>query len=208
MSNIRVSGITVLILLISMILIAMTVSSVLTDSSTGSVNEEDIDQMTQDTIDEISSYLQIRDRKGKFYRIDNELKINKIALLISPLVTQDIDLSHLTIQIDDGNDINILTYSSNATTKNSGCVFEDDIWNQLNGQNFGLIVLTDQDESITEYDIINDCGDNAYLLIKLPDNMAMKKGDRLKLTLFPDIGITRTIILKAPLPINPTITFE
>ena len=151
MSNIRVSGITVLILLISMILIAMTVSSVLTDSSTGSVNEEDIDQMTQDTIDEISSYLQIRDRKGKFYRIDNELKINKIALLISPLVTQDIDLSHLTIQIDDGNDINILTYSSNATTKNSGCVFEDDIWNQLNGQNFGLIVLTDQDESITEY---------------------------------------------------------
>lgn len=208
MGSLRTSGITVLILMIAFIIIAMGVSSVLTDSSTGSVSEEDIDQMTQETIDEISTYIQIRDRLGKFYKIDDELKINKIALLISPLVTQDIRLSDLTIQIDDGNDISILTYNKNGTKINSGCIFEDSIWDNLNGQDFGLIVITDEDGSITEFDIINDHGDNAYLFFNLPDSLSMKKGDKLRVTLFPNIGINREIILEAPMPITRTINFS
>lgn len=208
MGNMRTSGVTVLILLISMMLIAVTVTSVLTDSSTGSVTEEDIDQMTQETIDEISSYLQIRDRKGKFYRIDNQFKINKIALMISPLVTQEINLSGLTVQVDNGKNINILTYSSNASSINSGSVFESSIWDNMTGYNFGLIMLTDKDNSIKEYNVINYYGDNAYLIFKLTDDLAMKKGDKIRVTLFPDTGITRTVILEAPLPMTSTITFE
>jgi len=208
MGNMRTSGITVLILLVSMILIAMTVASVLTDSSTGSVSEEDIDQFTQETIDEITSYLQIRDQKGKFYKINNQYKINKIALMISPLVTQEISFSELTVQVDNGENINVLTYSSNVSSISSGSLFEAPIWDNITGYNFGLIVLTDRDNSIEDYNVINYYGDNAYLIFKLPDNLAMKKGDRLKVTLFPDTGITRKIILEAPLPMTSTITFE
>ncbi len=208
MANLRNTGITLLILLICIILIAVTVASVLTDSTTETTSEEELDQMTQEVIDEISTYIQIKDRKGKYYEVNHEYKLQKIALWISPLVSQEIDLSKLTILLDNGENINILQNSLKISKINSEALFEQNIWKEMNGTNFGLITIIDNDNSIINYNTLNENTDNAYLIFRLPKNIEMEKHDKIKVTLFPNTGIKRAIILKAPLPIKPVVTFE
>jgi archaellin len=60
------TGITTMILLISFLLIGITVASVITGETTGTTTEQDYDHMTEEIINEISSYIQIRDQKGKY----------------------------------------------------------------------------------------------------------------------------------------------
>jgi len=61
---------------------------------------------------------------------------------------------------------------------------------------------------LVNYDTFNDCSDNAYLVFKLPEEISFGKHEKLFITLFPSTGITRTITLKAPIPIKPVVTFE
>ena len=208
MSLWRGTGITVLIVLISFLLISMTVASVITDDTTDVTTEYDLDQMTNEIINEITSYIQIKDQKGKFFEINGKQRITKIALLISPLVSQNIDLSQLTLQLDNGETVRILTYDGNARNLDSQSIFEHDIWTSLNGSNFGFISICDLDNSIVGHDLINENSDNAYLIFKLPSDMSMEKYDEMVVTLFPSSGITTHVILKAPMPMKSVITFE
>lgn len=198
-----------MILLISFLLIAITVASVLNgDGSTSTTTEQDIDQMTEEVIDEISSYIQIRDQKGKYTNINGERKIEKIAILISPLVTQEIDVTQLTVQLDNGETVILLNYDGNTTNLESSSLFEHSIWNNLNGANFGFISIVDLDNSLIDYDVINDYSDNAYVVFKLPSSMAMAKYDKMIVTLFPSTGITRTTELLAHFSTRSVVTFE
>ena len=61
-----------IILLVSLILIGITTASVLTDSNTSFTEETNLDKITNEVINEISTYIQIKDLKGKFYEIDGE----------------------------------------------------------------------------------------------------------------------------------------
>jgi len=208
MSNWRNTGITTIILLIVILLIAMTVTSTITQETTGTITEHNYDQMVDETIDEISTYIQIRDQKGKFSDLNGEKKIGKIALLISPLVSQDIDLTGLMIQLDNGETVRMLNYIGFSSNLESASLFKQSIWDSLIEDNFGFITIYDLDNSITEYNLINDYSDNTYLVFKLPGDMALAKHDRITVTLFPSTGITRATILKAPMPIKSVITFE
>jgi archaellin len=206
MGNIRATGITLIVLLISMILIAMTVASIITDSTSDPVTEDDLNQITQETVDELCSIIQIRDQKGKFYDVEGSLKLKKIAIMISPLVTQEMDLSKLSVQLDNGNDIVFLTYGPDSTKFYSSSIFEDSIWDKITGLNFGLIALTDKDNSINEFNVINDYGDNAYLIFELPDNFCMQKGEKLSITLYPEKGVSIKITVVAPLPMTRVVS--
>jgi archaellin len=203
-----ITGITTLILLFSIILIGITVSSVITGENTGLTTEHNYDKITKEVIDEISTYIQIKDQKGKFNEINGKQRIEKIALWISPLVTQEINVSQLTIQLNNGETVMILTYDGFAEKLDSNSLFSHPIWNNIDGSNFGFISITDLDDSLVEYDSINDYSDNAYLIIRLPDDMTMLKNEKLIVTLFPSTGITRTTILKAPISNKPIVTFE
>ena len=207
MSLWRGTGITLLIVLISFLLIGMTVASVITDDTTDVTTEYDLDQMTNEIINEITSYIQIKDQKGKFSEINGEQRIIKVAILISPLVSQNIDLSHMTLQLDNGKTVRILTYAT-AEHLNSQSIFEHDVWDSLNESNFGFITICDLDNSIVDYNSINENSDNAYLVFKLPSDMSMEKYDEVVVTLFPSSGITTHTILKAPMPMKSVITFE
>ena len=138
----------------------------------------------------------------------NENRIDKIALWISPLVSQEIDVSQLTIQLDNGKDVMFLTYDGNAENMLSNSLFNHPIWNDMNGSDFGFISVVDLDESLVDYDIINDYSDNAYVVFRLPNDMTLLKNEKITVTLFPSTGITRTIALKAPMPMSSVITFE
>ena len=203
------SGIATVIILIAIMLIVVTVAAVLSEeTNTTSTEEQDLEQMTQEIIDEITSYIQIKDQKGKYYKTDNVQKIQKIALLISPLVSQNIDMTQLTIQIDNGETVRMLYYTSNSAKIGSQSLFEHSLWDELDNEKFGLISIMDIDESITNYQVLNENSDNAYLIFKLPTDMQLSKYDTIKVTLFPSSGITRTTILKAPMPMKSVITFE
>jgi len=208
MSNWRNTGITMMILLVAILLIAITVSSVMTEQATSTTTDYDIDQMTDEIINEITSYLQIKDQKGKYVDIDGEKRIQKIAILISPLVSQEIDLSQLTIQLDNGEIVRMLEYTNIADKINQQTLFEHNMWDILDGNSYSFITISDLDNSIVEYNILNENSDNAYLIFKLPSDMTLKKYDQLTVTLFPSSGITKIISLKAPMPMRSVITFE
>ena len=208
MSNWRNTGITTIILLTILLLVGLTVASVITGENTQYTNEQNYDQMTEEVINEISTYIQIKDQKGKYYNINGTQKIEKIALLISPLVSQDIDVTQLTIQLDNGEKVKILSFDGNASKIDSNTLFNHPIWKNLTGNNFGFISIVDLDNSLIDHNTINDYSDNIYVVFKLPNDMTLEKRDKLIVTLFPSTGITRTTLLEAPLPIHSVVTFE
>ena len=200
-------GITAAILLITFILIAATATSVIMDQS-GKISEQDIEKMTNEIVDELSTYIQIKDMVGKYYTINEKQRIQKIAILIKPLISIDIDVSTLTIKIHNGQQIRMLYYSGQAAFIHSHSLFEHQIWDEMNHNSFSFIVTLDKDRSLVDHDTINDNTDTAYIIIKLPQEFTMKKGDSITITLFPSTGITRTKTVVAPLPIKQIVTFE
>lgn len=207
MGSLGITGITTVILIISMMLIGVTIGAIMSDGGSG-YNTNDINQITNEVFDEITSYLQIKDQMGKYYNINGENRIQKIGILISPLISQDIDVSQLTIKLCDGETVKIISYEGFSETIESNCLFEHPIWNNISNHSFGFISIHDKDSSLMEYDVINEDTDMAFVIIRLSDDMTMTKGDKLILTLFPSSGIARTIILEAPLPMRSIVTFE
>lgn len=205
-------GITTVIILIASVLVGATAASVMLSETDGSSSEDDLaelaDQVLDETIDEITTYIQIQDRYGKFYGENRQQKIEKIALEIKSLVSKNIDMSDLIIKLNNGEMIRTLYYSYTVESIGSNSVFEHPIWDNIDENSFGLIVIHDNDNSLVNYSAITENSDRAYLIIRLPDDMAMSKGETLSVKLVPAVGITRSIELKAPLPIKPVIVFE
>lgn len=205
MNNLGSNAITALIVLIIFVLISATVASIITQKP-GEISNQDMEKQLEEVLEEITTYIQIKDTIGRYYKTNGEQKIKRIALLIKPLISLDIDASELTIKICNGKSVKILSYSGNAEVIGSNTLFEHPIWNEISDNNFGFIVTHDSDSSLVEYDVIN--GDMAYTIIKLSEDFYMKKGETLEVTLFPLSGITTMTTLKAPLPIKNVVTFE
>jgi hypothetical protein len=55
---------------------------------------------------------------------------------------------------------------------------------------------------------MNDQSDIAYMIITLPEDIAMRYDESLTITLIPPTGYSRTVILQAPLPIRPVVTLN
>jgi len=208
MGKLFTTGLRSAILIVSLLLIGITVASVISSETTQNISEQDLEQMTEETIDEISTYILIKDQLGKYKKFDDEKRIEKIALWITPLVTQDIDVSQLTIQLNNGENVIFLVYSNKSVNLGPYSLFDNPIWNNMNGSNFGFISIIDTDESLVNYNTLNDCSDNAYLVFKLPEFITICKHEKIIVTLFPSTGITRTIELKAPLPIKSVVSFD
>lgn len=207
------STIPVSFLLISSVLIG---ASVYNFTST-EINEENPDennlihyanQIINETVDEITTYLQTVSTMGKFNGSPPNQKINQIVILVKPMLSKNIDISELIIELFNGNHVKYLNYSGDTLFIESYGIFEHPLWNSLSENNFGLIVVYDEDTSIANYGIFNEKTDMVFLTIKLPEIMEMSKGDKLTITLIHAIGIKRSIDLKAPLPIKSIINFD
>lgn len=207
MNNQGVTGIATAILLISFILIGATAASVIMGDS-GNNPEENYEEILEEALDEISTYIQIKDALGKYNSTTEEQHIQKIAILIKPLFSIDIDASKLVIKLNNGKQIKMLYYNRQAEFISSNSLFEHPIWTTMTDTDFGFIVILDKDQSIIDYGTINDNTDITYIIIKLPNDFTMKKGDTLELTLFPSTGVTKTINLKAPLPIKQIVALN
>ena len=205
-------GITMVIILMASVLIGATAASVIMSEADGVPPEEDLailaEQVLEETLDEITTYIQIPECYGKYYEESGIQKIKRIALEIKSMISKTIDLSDLTVKLYNGDEILTLFYSGYSDQIGSNSLFRHSVWNNLKGNDFGFIVSHDNDNSIVEYNAITENTDRAYLAIQLPDSMAMSKGDSITVKLVPITGIIRSIELIAPLPINSLVIFE
>ena len=205
MSNISRTAIILLLILIVTIILSITAVSLINNNTT-KITKKDVDKIVDETLQEITTYIQVKDKIGKYYMINGTNKIKEIAILIKPLVTTDIDFSEFSIKISNGENIKFFNYNKDVDTIGSSYLFEHSIWSEIENNEFGILIVTDRDNSILNYDIMND--DNAYILIKLPEQLTLEKNDSLTVTLLPLSGIQKTISLKAPLPMKSIITFD
>ena len=201
-------GIITAVVLICFILVAFIAVSVLTNPENSNITSDDqIEQLLDETLNEITNYIQIKDKIGKYYEVNNELRIKKIALLITPFFSKEISLFDMKIEICNGEKLKILNCSRNTARIEQEFLFDHPIWDNISNNTFGFIVINDRDKSIEKHGCFNDQTDVTYLIIKLSDEFFMKNGDEIHLKLLPPSGTLKQITLKAPLPINKIITF-
>jgi len=208
MNNQGATGIATAVLLISFILIGATAASVIMGGTGENTYEENYEEMLEEALDEISTYIQIKDVLGKYNSTPEEQHIQKIAILIKPLFSIDIDASELMIKLNNGQQVKMLYYNRQAEFIESHSLFEHSIWGNMTDTNFSFIAILDKDRSIIDYDTINDNTDMTYVILKLPEDFTMKKGDILEVTLFPSTGITKIITVEAPLPMKQIVTLK
>lgn len=200
------TAIAAMILLISFLLVSVIAASVITTGSENTISDEEMEEILNDVLDEITTYIQIKDKVGKYYTTNGTTKIEKIAILIKPLISTNIDITQLNIKLCDGNTIKILSYNEKAAFIESKPLFEHPIWDEIDKDNFGFITLLDKDRSLIDHNILNE--DMAYIIIKIPDDFSLTKKETITITLFPESGIQITMDLKTPPPITPVVSFE
>jgi len=195
-------GLIAIILLLSALLIGVTAASLITISSNENLSEEEIQEIVDNAVDEITTYIQIKDVIGKYYGEPPQQRIEKIAVMITPLISQEIDISSLKIKFSSQDSLHFLSYDYKVDKIGSNPLFEHYLWEDLSDLSFGLIVIYDKDNSIKDFNTFNKNSDVAYIIINLPQEYHMKKGDEILATLFPSTGIERSIYLQAPLPMR------
>jgi archaellin len=193
------------IMLIGFILIGAVSASVIL-TNTGDTSEEDLNTITNEVVDEICSYFQIKHIIGKYQMIQGEQKINKIAILIKPFISQNIEISHMTIEICNGEQYQMLFFNGLAESLQSHSLFEYPLWNTTTPGTFSLLSTIDDDNSIINLHLINKNTDMAFILLNLSNDIAMSYGDQLEVTILPSPGMGRTVILDSPLPIKNVVT--
>jgi archaellin len=193
------------IMLIGFILIGAVSASVIL-TNTGDTSEEDLNTITNEVVDEICSYFQIKHIIGKYQMIQGEQKINKIAILIKPFISQNIEISHMTIEICNGEQYQMLFFNGLAESLQSHSLFEYPLWNTTTPGTFSLLSTIDDDNSIINLHLINKNTDMAFILLNLSNDIAMSYGDQLEVTILPSPGMGRTVILDSPLAIKNVVT--
>jgi archaellin len=209
MNNSGSTGITAVIILLAIMLIGVTAMSVISGDTTDreTLTGVDLEETVEDVLNEITTYLSIKDKIGKYYGTPHNYKVEKIAIMISPLVSQQINVSGLTIKINDGENVRILIYNGSVEPIGANTLFEHPIWDELTDGTYGYITTHDKDDSITDFDTINSNTDMAYIIIELHGSFKMSKGETMAVTLFPEIGIQKTVFLEVlDLPIKKVIS--
>lgn len=207
MNNWGSTALYAVILLCGIVLVSVVAAEIINDTA-GTTTEEDFNQMIDETIQEYSTYLDIDFKIGKYLDINGIQKVRKIALQISPLYSTDIDLTQLTIQLLNKDTVKLLNFSGVAEYYNGGSLFENINWDNITDENFGFLVTNDRDGSIVDFHHFNENSDRVYLIFRLSDDIALLKYDNLYVSIFPGTGITRTINLKAPMPIKSVVVFD
>ncbi len=197
MNNHGTLGISAILLLISILIFGATATSVLL-KQTDNFKQKDLEQMIETISTKYTTYVHIEEILGQYSQTSTNRRIQKIAILIEPLFTTTIDLSQIAIKINTGTTVQILYHTGTTQPIQNSCLFSHPLWNTLSDHSFSSIVIHDADNSLTDYNILNDHTDLAYILIKIPDELYLTNGDHLSITFLLPTGIIRTITFDIP----------
>lgn len=193
------------ILLVMLILIGAVGASVIMNGSED-VSEEDYTKMVDEVVDEISTYVQVKNIIGKYELVQGEYQINKIAILIRPLVSPEINTLLMSMEISDGEQFYLLFPSGQSAFISSYSLFDHPLWENTTEGSFSILAAIDEDHSLIDYQVINKNTDTAFLIVNLPSGLSMNYGDTIELTLLPAPGIERSFTLETPLPTHHVVS--
>jgi archaellin len=193
MNNNGSVGITTVPLLTSFLLVGATASSVLFEGSDNIAM--DAEQTLNDVLNEITTYLKIDSILGKYYTTEGIRSVERIVVFVKQFIQNSIDISELTIQLINNNDVVLLGYSGHTVESNSKSVFEHLVWEKTNNA-FSVMVLLDKDRSLLDYNIMNE--DTAVIVIQLPDQFMMANGEALTVSIIPAEGIVCSLHIETP----------
>jgi flagellin FlaB len=157
-------GIGAMIVFIAMVLVAGIAASVLIQTA----NKLEIQAMVtgQETTREVSTGLAVVDIEGQ----NTGGLITEMTITVRARAgSGDIDLSQTVVELTDGSVKTLLTYSPTALQFNlsndeDGSIFNTGFWNMTNEQ-FGILVLQDEDSSLTASNPVINRGDLVMLTI-------------------------------------------
>ena len=155
-------GIGGLIIFIAIILIAGVAASILVQTST--TLESQAASTGSKTKSEVSAGLSVYSVEG--YAATGE-GISKIAVMIRPLAgTEGIGISSSYLELSDTNKKVVLNYSTSYYSKPDGLsnIFNANVFPDV-GSQFGLLVLEDYDNSISQLNPVVNRGDKVYLCV-------------------------------------------
>ena len=193
------------ILLVVFILIGATAASVIMNGKTD-VSEEDYTKMVNEVVDDLCNYIKINDVIGKYDEVHGNYQIQKIAIMIRPLISTQIDTSVMTIKISDGEHLYILFPTGHVALIGAHSLFDNPLWENTPQGTFSFISIVDDDSSLINHHIINKNTDTQFIIINLPSDIIMRYGDTMDLTLIPAPGTQRTLSLEAPLPTTHVVS--
>jgi len=201
-------GIGAMIIFIAVVLVAGIAASVLIQTA----NRLEIQAMQtgQETIREVSSGLQIIDIEGA----NDAGVITQMVLVVRPHAgSGDIDLSNAFVEISDGVTKTILTYSAGDFTHivddSEPDVFDaTDCWN-ISAATFGILVLQDADESLTDTNPVINRGDVVMLCINTSLIFTTNRGLTPRSTITglvtPEQGASATFSFRVPSSLSETV---
>jgi flagellin FlaB len=157
-------GIGAMIVFIAMVLVAGIAASVLIQTA----NKLEIQAMVtgQETTREVSTGLAVIDIEGQNI---GGLITDMTITVRSRAGSGDIDLSQTIIELTDGTTKTLLTYDPaalqfNHSDDDTESIFETGFWNMTNEQ-FGILVLQDEDSSLTASNPVINRGDLVMLCV-------------------------------------------
>lgn len=177
----------------------------LIDTFPHTFEKEDFKKMIQDSIDEFSTYLSFEDVFMKYEQIGEKRVARKIAIQIKPFFSKKIELSDITLELCNEYHMIIQYFNGQVGNFSPYPLFEHPLWNNLNDACYTIVVVLDKDNSLQRSHLFNDNTDRAYILINLPDIIALEKGDSLMITVTPSDGIAETVTITAPFSISPIV---
>ena len=167
-NNAGAIGIGAMIVFIAMVLVAGIAASVLIQTS--SRLETQAMATGQETTNEVATGVAIADIEG--YAATGS-DISRLAIQVRPRAgSEDIDISQAFVEISDSSKKLVLTYDStewHAKSEINGDVFQSGFFDDLDANEFGIVVLEDADSSCTSSTPVINRGDKVLITVDVGD---------------------------------------
>jgi archaellin len=190
-------GILAVAIFITLILVSAATSSVILENQTAS--SDSFENLVNEVTTDLTSYLKIQQIIGRTNHTATNNGINQLAIRIRLLVSGTVNLADLTLELIIQDNVLLLSYQQNATmTLGSGALFTAESWKLLTPQTFAMLIINDEDQSITTGQTLNKNTDTGFLLISLPEDLALHAYDTCELRIIPNPGHVRQITIDVP----------
>ena len=167
-------------------------------------DEEDINALLNNTITELTTLLQIKNSYGAFNSTTQPAKIEKMAFYIKPFHNTPFNLSTLTLALHTQHDLYFFE-PTQIVADSANTLFTNYIWSKTPPGYYSFMSLNDRDSSLKNHYLINSHTDTFYLLLTMPEELHLEKGNQFSILLLPSQGLQHRIDLEIPLPINQVV---